>query len=99
MALQLSVSQSGGKLYVYATNNGNHVVIIDHIILAIEAAGWSWYIWKYQADLYYGSGRVDTGWSGLMFEMTYSSGPAKVHATADYWEVDRSVKSPKVNVS
>jgi hypothetical protein len=99
MALQLSVSQYGGKLLVYAGNNGNRVAIIDHIVLGIEGNGWSWYIWKYQDDFYFGSGRVDSGWAGLMVEMNYSSGPAKAHATADYWEVDQTVKSPMTNIS
>jgi hypothetical protein len=99
MAIQLSVSQSGGKLRVYASNNGAHVAIIDHIVLSIEWDGSSWHIWKYQDDFYFGSGRVDTGWAGLMFEMNYSSGPAKAHATADYFEVDQTVKSPKTNIS
>jgi hypothetical protein len=70
MALQLSVTQSRGKLRVYANNS----------------SGTS------------GSGRVDTGWAGLMVEMNYAGGPAKAHATAEYWEVDQSVKSPSVNV-
>ena len=99
MALQLSVKQSGGKLLVYAANNGGQVAIIDNIVLAIEGDGWSWYIWKYQDDFYFGDGRVSTGWGGLMFEMNYSSGPAKVHATAEYWLVDQKVKSPVVNVT
>lgn len=99
MAIQLSVTQSGGKLRVYAGNNGNNVAIIDHIVLSIEGNGWSWHIFKYQDDFYFGSGRVSTGWVGLMFEMNYSSGSAKAHATADYFEVDQTVKSPKVNIS
>lgn len=99
MAIQLSVSQSGGKLRVYAGNNGDHVAIIDHIILSIEWNGSSWHIWKYQDDFYFGSGRVGTGWSGLMFEINYSGGPAKAHATADYFEVDKTAKSPKTNIS
>ena len=99
MALQLSVTQSGGELRVYAANNGDHVAIIDHIVLAIEGDSWGWYIWKYQDDFYFGSGRVSTGWAGLMFEMSYSSGPAKAHATADYFEVDQTVKSPVTSIS
>jgi hypothetical protein len=99
MAIQLSVSQSSGKLRVYAGNNGNNVAIIDHIVLAIEAETWGWYIWKYQDDFYFGDGRVSTGWVGLMFTMNYSSGSAEAHATADYWEVDKRVKSPTVAVS
>jgi hypothetical protein len=99
MAIQLSVVQSGGQLRVYASNNSNRVAIIDHIVLAIEGNSWGWYIWKYQDDFYFGSGRISTGWGGLMFTMNYSSGPASVHATADYWEVDKKVKSPAVTVS
>jgi hypothetical protein len=100
MAISLSVSQSGGKLRVYADNSGgDHVAIIDHIILSIDGNGSSWHTWHYQDDFYFGSGRVPTGWAGLMVEMNYSGGKAKAHATADYWEVDQSVKSPTINIS
>jgi hypothetical protein len=99
MALQMSVAHSGGKLLVYAGNNGVHVAVIDQIVLSIEGDGWSWLIFKYEEDFYFGSGRVGAGWNGLMFEMNYSGGPAKAHATADYFEVDHTVKSPKINVS
>jgi hypothetical protein len=100
MAIQLSVTQFGGKLLVYANNtSGDHVAIIDHIILSVDSNGSSWHTWHYQDDFYFGSGRVDTGWAGLMVEMNYSGGPAKAHATADYWEVDQTVKSPTVNIS
>lgn len=93
-------SQSSGKLRVKANNStGDHVVIIDHIILSIEGDGWSWHTWHYQDDFVFGSGRVDTGWGGIMVEKNYSSGPAEVHATADFWEVDQRVKSPTVNIS
>jgi hypothetical protein len=96
--LNLTVAKSPGKLRVYAGNSGDHTLIIDHIILSIVADGWSWHIWKYQDDFYFGSGRISTGWTGLMFELSYSSGPAKAHATAEYFEVDQVVKSSKVSV-
>lgn len=100
MAISLSVSQSGGNLRVYANNSsGDHVAIIDHIIVSIEFDGSSWHTWHYQDDFYFGSGRVSTGWAGVMVVMPYGGGPAEVHATADYWEVDQRVKSPTVNVS
>lgn len=99
MAITLSISQWGGKLLVYAGNNGDHVAIIDHIILSVDWDGSSWHTWHYQDDLYFGSGRVPTGWVGLMVEMNYPGGAAKAHATADYWEVDQRVKSPTVDLS
>ena len=77
MAIQLSVTQSGGKLRVYANNSsGDHVAIIDHIILRIDWEGVSYFTWYYQDDFYFGSGRVETGWAGIMVEMNYSGGPA-----------------------
>jgi hypothetical protein len=39
---------------------------------------------------------VDTNWTGLMFKVNYSGGSANAHATAYYWEVDQTVKSPTV---
>lgn len=100
MAITLGVTQSGGKLRVYANNSsGNHVAIIDHIILSVDWDGSSWHTWHYQDDFYFGSGRVPAGWGGLMVAMNYSGGSATAHATADYWEVDESVKSPVVNIS
>jgi hypothetical protein len=99
MAITVSVSQFGGKLRVYASNNGDHVAIIDHIILSVDWNASSWHTWHYQDDFYFGSGRVDTGWGGLMVEMNYSGGTAKVHATAHYWEVNQSVKSPTIIIS
>jgi hypothetical protein len=83
MALHLSTTQFGDKLLVYAGNDvGDPVAIIDHIVLGIEASTWSIYIWKYQDDFYFGDGRVDTGWTGLMFEYPWHGGSAKAHATA-----------------
>ena len=100
MAITLSVSQSSGKLRVYAANSsGQNVAIIDHIILSVDFNGSSWHFWYYQDDFYFGSGRVSPGWTGLMVQKDYSSGSAQVHATADYWEVDQSVKSPTITVS
>ncbi len=96
--LTLTVAKSGSELRVYAGNSGDHTLIIDHIVLSIEADGWSWHTWKYQDDFYFGSGRVGTGWSGLMFTFNYSSGPAKAHATAEYFAVDQVVKSAKISV-
>ncbi len=99
MAISLSVSHSSGKLRVYASNTGgDHVAIIDHIILSIDWGASSLHTWYYQDDFYFGSGRVPTGWGGLMVEKNYSGGTAGVHATADYWEVDQRVKSPTINV-
>jgi hypothetical protein len=98
MAIQLSVSQSGGKLRVYASNNGPYVSIIDHISLRIDGDSWTWIIFKYQDDFYFGSGRVGTGWGGLMFEMNYSNGPAQAQAKADYWDVDKAAASPVKNL-
>jgi hypothetical protein len=98
MALQLSVIQTGGKLRVFAGNNGNLVAIIDHIVLTIQTNSWSWLIFKYEDDFYFG-GRVGTGWSGLMFEINYSSGPAQAYAKAHYWEVDQAASSSTINVS
>ena len=101
MALQLSVTQfGGGKLTVGASNfSGNKVVIIDHIIVSVDWDGSTWHTWHYQEDFYSGSGRVPAGWGGPMLVMDYGVGPAKVHATAAFWEVDRTVKSPTTKVS
>ena len=100
MAITLSVSQSGGVLRVYANNSsGENVAIIDHIILSVNWNGSSWHTWHYQDDFFFGSGRVPTGWAGIMVEMDYSGGEAEAHATADYWEVDQTVKSPAINVT
>src|SRR5262245_9348824 len=100
MAITLSVSQSGGKLLVYANNSsGNAVAIIDHIILSIDWNGSSLHTWHYQDDFYFGSGRVPAGWGGLMVAVNYSGGTAKAHAKAAYWEVDQNVTSPTVNIS
>ena len=98
MALQLSVTQSGGKLRVYANNSGGNVVIIDNIIVSVDWDGFYWLTWHYQDDFYLGSGRVPTG-VDLMVVMDYAGGPAKVHATASFWEVDQTVESPTINVS
>lgn len=99
MAISLTVSHSGGKLRVYANNSGGaNVAIIDHIILSVIWNGSSWHTWHYQDDFYFGSGRVPTGWAGLMVEMNYSGGTAQAYAKADYWEVDQSVTSPTVNI-
>jgi len=99
MALQVSVSQSGGKVLVYASNSGARVAVIDNIVLTIQSATWSWQIRKYPEDFYTGSGRVDPAWAGLMFDMNYSSGPAKASATADYFEVDHTVTSATKTLS
>jgi hypothetical protein len=103
MAIQLSVTQSSatGELLVYADNsNGDHVAIIDNIILTVDLPGiGAWNRWFYQDDFALGTDRVPTGWSGIIVETNYSSGPATAHATAEYWEVDQSVKSPPVNIS
>jgi hypothetical protein len=100
VAIQVSVKQLGGQLLVYA-KSGDHAAIIDHIILSIDNFnGWSSLTWFYQEDFYFGSGEVyGGGWEGLMVEMNYSGGPANVHATADYWEVDQRVKSPIVTIT
>jgi hypothetical protein len=99
MAITLSVSQSGGKLRVYASNNGDAVAIIDHIILSVDWNGSSWHTWHYQDDFYFGSGRVPTGWFGRIVEMNYSGGTAQAHAKAAYWEVDQNAASPTVDIS
>lgn len=100
MAITLSVSQSAGKLRVYANNqSGGNVAIIDHIIVSTHANGASWHVWHYQDDFYFGSGRVPKGWAGVMVEMNYAGGAAKAQATADYWEVDQKAKSPIVDIS
>ncbi len=99
MAISLTVSHSGGKLRVYANNSGgDHVVIIDHIILSVVWNGSSWHTWHYQDDFFFGSGRVPTGWAGIMVEMNYPGGAAQVSAKADYWEVDQHVASPTINI-
>jgi hypothetical protein len=101
MAIQMSVTQSGGKLHVYADNSsGDHLAVIDNIILRVDFDhGGSWLTWHYSDEFYFPSGRIGAGVAGLMFEMNYSSGPAQAHATAEYWEVDQRVKSPPINIS
>ncbi len=98
MAIQLSVKQLGGQLLVYA-KSGDHPAIINDIIVTIDFDGSSGSMWFYQDDFYFGSGEVyGGGWEGLMVEMNYSGGPAIAHATAEYWEVDQSVKSLGVDI-
>lgn len=99
MAIQLTVTQSGGKVRVYAGNQGDHVAIIDHIVLKIEKPAGTFLLWKYQDDFYFGSGRIDVGWGGLMFEINYSGGPAQASAKGYYWEVDQLAVSAVTNLS
>jgi hypothetical protein len=100
MAIQLSVKQVGGKLLVYADNiSGDHVAIIDNIVLSIDLGYGFWHIWFYGDDFEFPEGRIGVGVAGVMVEMNYSSGPATAHATAEYWEVDQRVKSLPVNIS
>jgi hypothetical protein len=100
MAITLHVSQSGDRLLVAANNGeGTHTAIIDHIVVSIGGdRGWSWLVWYYQDDFYFGSD-VPVGSGKLMVEMNYRSGPARMQATADYWEVDKRVTSPTIAVS
>jgi hypothetical protein len=101
MALKLSVKQFGNKLLVHAANfTGDKVAIIDHIVLAIETSTFKSYLWKYPEDFYFGTGRIETQTATEMFELDCSSfklsEPTKVHAQADYWLVDKKVKSPEI---
>jgi hypothetical protein len=99
MAIQLTVAKVGTYLKVYAYNLGDYVVIIDHIVLSTDwSGGGASILWRYPEDFMFGP-RVDIGWSGLMFSVPFAGGTAAVHATARYWEVDRSVKSAVINVS
>jgi hypothetical protein len=96
----LSVDQSPGKLYVYAVNNGNHVAIIDNIILSINYDWGSSHVWFYEDDFYFGSGRIGANGAGArMVEMNYAGGGIMAHATDEYWEVDQRVKSLPINIS
>ncbi len=100
MAIQLSVTQFGGKVFVYANNtSSDHVAYIDYIILLFDTELGSWGKWFYQDDFYFGSGRLGEGSGARMVEFNYPGGPASAHATAKYWEVDQSAKSLPVNVS
>jgi hypothetical protein len=99
MAIKLEVRKTpaGGELYVFATG-GDHVAIIDNIILSIDFDGSTLHIWFYQEDFDFGSGRVGAGMGRSMFETPMPRGPAIAHATAEYWDVDQSVKSLGVDI-
>jgi hypothetical protein len=101
MAISLSVSQSGGKLIVFANNTGKKVAYIDHIVLTIEWSQWSsTSIFKYYDEFYFEWGRLDPGFGGSMFEIDWDSkGEAKAYAKAHYFEVDQTATSPIINIT
>jgi hypothetical protein len=98
--MELSLTQLGGKLLIYADNiNGDHPAIIDNIVLSIDLGyGGFWHIWFY-GDRFVFSGTIGTRTRSLVVEMNYSGGPATAHATAEYWEADQRVKSLPINIS
>src|SRR5262245_65695098 len=97
MAVTLTVVAGGGKLNVYAANDGSNTVIIDMIVVTVEAAGWSGHWFYREADFTFGP-RIEKGMSGHILTQVHGAGPFTVHATAYYWEVDRAVQSTMVFV-
>ena len=97
--LELRKTPAGGLLYVFATG-GDHVAIIDNIILTVDFDdGSTSHVWFYQEDFDFGgSGRVGARMGRSMFETPMPRGAAIAHATAEYWEVDQSVKSLGVDI-
>ena len=97
MAIDLSVRYQNGKLLVWAENQSGNAVIIDHVILTLQAATWTLHRYYY---LDYGPGHLWGGGFGkvIVDATEYSSVSANVHATAHYFEVDQTVKSLAISV-
>jgi hypothetical protein len=96
MAIELSVRHHNGQLLVWADNKSANTVIIDYVILTLQAATWTLHRYYY---LDYGSGHVYAGFGKVIVGTTeYSSVSANVHATAHYFEVNQTVKSLAISV-
>jgi hypothetical protein len=99
MAIQLSITQSGSKVEVWATNQGSHAVIIDQIDLRFVRPADTSILFVTQDHFEGGDGRLGAGHGGFMFDITYQGGPGHAVAKAHYWEVDQVAQSAVIDLS